>query len=62
LDAKRFATDRERAAAIRAAREAALADDAGKALDAALVSHGVAPRPVKAQPIRFVRASARKVA
>jgi indolepyruvate ferredoxin oxidoreductase beta subunit len=62
VDAQGFASDRERAAAIRAAREAALADDAGKALDAALVSHGVAPRPIKAQPIRFVRAATRKVA
>ncbi len=43
------------ARAIAAAREAALADDAGKALDAALVQHGAPPRPVKEQPIRFVR-------
>jgi len=43
------------ARAIAAAREAALADDAGKAFDQVLVQHGAAPRPVKAQPIRFVR-------
>ena len=43
------------AGAIAAAREAALADDAGKALDAALVRHGAPARPVKAQPIRWVR-------
>jgi indolepyruvate ferredoxin oxidoreductase, beta subunit len=43
------------ALAIAAAREAALADDAGQALDAALVQHGAPPRPVKEQPIRFVR-------
>ncbi|GAB3647019.1 indolepyruvate oxidoreductase subunit beta family protein [Ramlibacter alkalitolerans] len=43
------------ARAIRAAREAALADDAGKALDAALVQHGAPPRPVKAVPVRWVR-------
>jgi indolepyruvate ferredoxin oxidoreductase beta subunit len=43
------------ARAVRAAREAALADDAGKALDAALVQHGAPPRPVKAVPIRWVR-------
>jgi indolepyruvate ferredoxin oxidoreductase beta subunit len=43
------------AQAIRAAREAALADDAGKALDATLVQHGAPPRPVKAVPIRWVR-------
>jgi indolepyruvate ferredoxin oxidoreductase beta subunit len=41
--------------AIASAREAALADDAGKALDAALVQHGAPARPVKEQPIRFVR-------
>ncbi|ROZ76243.1 indolepyruvate oxidoreductase subunit beta family protein [Ramlibacter sp. WS9] len=43
------------AEAIAAAREAALADDAGKAFDSALVQHGAPPRPVKEQPIRFVR-------
>jgi indolepyruvate ferredoxin oxidoreductase beta subunit len=43
------------AKAIRAAREAALADDAGKALDATLVEHGAPPRPVKAVPIRWMR-------
>lgn len=45
----------EAAGAIHAAREAALADDAGKALDATLVAHGAPPRPVKAVPIRWVR-------
>ncbi|MGJ3701116.1 indolepyruvate oxidoreductase subunit beta family protein [Variovorax sp. AFSI2.2] len=44
-----------RADAIAAAREAALADEGGKALDAALVSHGAAPRPVQAQPIRWMK-------
>ena len=43
------------AKAVHAAREAALADDAGKALDAALVQHGAPPRPVKAVPVRWVR-------
>jgi indolepyruvate ferredoxin oxidoreductase, beta subunit len=43
------------AKAIRAAREAALADEGGKALDAALVQHGAPPRPVKAVPVRWVR-------
>jgi indolepyruvate ferredoxin oxidoreductase beta subunit len=43
------------AKAIRAAREAALADDAGKALDATLAQHGAPPRPVKAVPVRWVR-------
>ncbi|HEX7382720.1 MAG TPA: indolepyruvate oxidoreductase, partial [Burkholderiaceae bacterium] len=45
----------ERAAAIAAARTAALADDAGKALDRALAEHGAPPRPVREQPIRIVR-------
>lgn len=46
-----FATISARAAAIRQAREAALADEGGKALDRALVQHGAPPRPVMAQPI-----------
>ncbi len=44
-----------RAEAIRAAREAALADDAGKELDKTLVRHGAAPLPVKAQTILWVK-------
>jgi indolepyruvate ferredoxin oxidoreductase beta subunit len=43
-----------RAQAVRAAREAALADDAGSALDAALAAHGAPPRPVKAHPVRWI--------
>jgi indolepyruvate ferredoxin oxidoreductase, beta subunit len=43
------------ASAVKAARSAALADDAGKALDSALAQHGAPARPVKEQPIRFVR-------
>jgi indolepyruvate ferredoxin oxidoreductase beta subunit len=43
------------ATAIHAAREAALADDAGTALDATLVQHGAPARPVKAVPIHWVR-------
>jgi indolepyruvate ferredoxin oxidoreductase beta subunit len=45
----------EAAQAIRASREAALADDAGRALDAVLVQHGAPARPVKAVPIRWAR-------
>ena len=41
--------------AIAAARAAALSDEAGKALDQALVKHGVPARPVKEQPIRWVK-------
>ncbi len=43
------------ARAIAAAREAALADEAGTALDAALRAHGAPPRPLKEQPIRWMR-------
>lgn len=48
------------AAAIAAARSAALADDAGKALDQTLVQHGAPARPVKEQPIRWVANPHRK--
>ncbi|MEA3393591.1 MAG: indolepyruvate oxidoreductase subunit beta family protein [Pseudomonadota bacterium] len=50
-----FASDDIRAEAIAAARTAALADDAGQALDRTLVQHGVPARPIKPQPIRWVR-------
>jgi indolepyruvate ferredoxin oxidoreductase beta subunit len=55
-DAKAAGRAAERAQAIRDAREAALADEAGTALDKALASHGAPPRPVKAQPIRWTAA------
>ncbi|MBX3605460.1 MAG: indolepyruvate oxidoreductase subunit beta family protein [Piscinibacter sp.] len=44
-----------RAAAVRAARTAALADEAGRGLDQALVAHGAPPRTPRAQPIRWHR-------
>ena len=44
-----------RAAAVAAARHAALSDEAGSALDQTLVQHGAPARPVKEQPIHFVR-------
>ncbi len=50
-----FENGEARAAAIAAARKAALADDAGKALDQALLQHGVPARPVKEQPVRWMR-------
>lgn len=53
--AAHFETPAARAAAIAAARHAALADDAGKALDLTLVRHGAPPRPVKEQPVLWVR-------
>lgn len=43
------------AVAIAEARKAALADEAGTALDATLLKHGAPARPVKEQPIRFIR-------
>jgi indolepyruvate ferredoxin oxidoreductase beta subunit len=51
VDGGGFAT----AAAIREARDAALADEAGKALDQVLTRHGAPPRPIVAQPIRWTR-------
>jgi indolepyruvate ferredoxin oxidoreductase beta subunit len=50
-----FASAAERAQAIAQARGAALLDEGGTALDAALKRHGAAPRPVRESPIRFVR-------
>ena len=43
------------AQAIARAREAALADDAGKTFDTVLQSYGAPARPRKAVPIRFVK-------
>jgi indolepyruvate ferredoxin oxidoreductase beta subunit len=48
-----FASHAARAGAIRQAREAELKDEGGTALDQALIAHGVAARPVVAQPIRW---------
>jgi indolepyruvate ferredoxin oxidoreductase beta subunit len=42
-----------RARAVEAALAAALADEAGKQLDATLVAHGAPPRPLVAQPVRW---------
>jgi indolepyruvate ferredoxin oxidoreductase beta subunit len=50
-----FASHSLRAAAIAAARSAALQDEAGKALDQTLAAHGAPARPVKAQPIRWMK-------
>ena len=44
-----------RVQAVREAREAALADEGGKALDIALARHGAPARPVLPQPIRWMR-------
>ena len=45
----------QRAAAVRSARMAALADDAGIALDQTLVAHGAPARPVREQTIRWFK-------
>jgi indolepyruvate ferredoxin oxidoreductase, beta subunit len=45
----------QRAAAVRAAREAAFADDAGRALDQTLLAHGAPARPVREQTIRWFK-------
>ncbi|MGA8052011.1 MAG: indolepyruvate oxidoreductase subunit beta family protein [Burkholderiales bacterium] len=45
----------ERAAAIRKAREAALADPEGRSLEGSLAAHGIAPLPPTAKPLQFFR-------
>ena len=50
-----FDSDRARAEAIRAAREAAMSDDSGKALDQAMVQAGAPARPTRAQPVIWVK-------
>jgi indolepyruvate ferredoxin oxidoreductase beta subunit len=49
-----FGTATARAAAIRQARDAALQDEAGSALDQTLIQLGAPARPVKEQPIRWI--------
>jgi indolepyruvate ferredoxin oxidoreductase beta subunit len=50
-----FASDEARAGAIAAARQAALADDAGRSFDQTLVRHGAPARPLREQPVRWVK-------
>ncbi len=50
-----FASDAERAAAIRKAREAALADPEGRKLEQSLEAVGIVPQPPKAKPLTFFR-------
>jgi indolepyruvate ferredoxin oxidoreductase beta subunit len=59
VDGTAVAGDEAKAGAIFAAREAALADPEGKNLDAALGRHGIAPRPLREQAIRFIKPVAR---
>jgi indolepyruvate ferredoxin oxidoreductase, beta subunit len=58
------AADRDRAAAIAKARDAALADPEGRGLESTLATHGIAPLPPQAKTIQFLRrpAQSRKVA
>ena len=44
-----------RAAAIASVREAALKDEAGRALDQALHEHGAPPRPIEAKPVLWLK-------
>jgi indolepyruvate ferredoxin oxidoreductase beta subunit len=48
-------SDAERAAAIRKAREAALADPEGRKLEQSLETVGIAPLPPQPKPLRFFR-------
>ena len=48
----------ERSQAIRAAREAALADPDGRTLEGSLATHGITPQAPKPKPLRFVRSAA----
>jgi indolepyruvate ferredoxin oxidoreductase beta subunit len=45
----------EQAAAVARIRQAALQDEAGQALDQALLQHGAPARPVKAQPVLWMK-------
>ena len=57
-----FDTVLARAAAIRAVRDSALADDTGKALDQTLVEVGAPPGPGKAQPVIWMKKPGRTAA
>jgi indolepyruvate ferredoxin oxidoreductase beta subunit len=45
----------ERAAAVAQIRQAALQDEAGQALDQALLQHGAPARPIKEQPVLWMK-------
>jgi indolepyruvate ferredoxin oxidoreductase beta subunit len=55
IDGGRFADPEARATAVRQAREAALSDDAGRALDRTMVELGAPARLVKPQPVVWAR-------
>jgi indolepyruvate ferredoxin oxidoreductase beta subunit len=50
-----FASDAARAAAIKAAREAALADPEGRKLEQSLEAVGIVPQPPQPKPLTFFR-------
>ncbi len=50
-----IADAKARAKAICAARESALADPEGRTLEGSLATHGIAPLPPQAKPVRFMR-------
>lgn len=54
-DSTSFEHDDARAAAIAQARAAALTDEGGQALDRTLIAHGAPARPVREQPVRWMR-------
>jgi len=51
--------DGDRIAAVRKAREAALADPEGRTLEKSLETHGIAPLPPQPKPIQFMRRPAK---
>lgn len=55
LASAKFDSEQDRANAIQAAREASLADDSGKALDNTLASLGAPARPIRAQPVVWMK-------
>ena len=64
VEGNAVAADRDRATAIRKARDAALADPEGRGLEGTLATHGIVPLPPQPKPIKFMRRPAenRKVA
>jgi indolepyruvate ferredoxin oxidoreductase beta subunit len=50
-----FASDAARASAIKAAREAALADPEGRKLEQSLEAVGIVPQPPQPKPLTFFR-------
>ena len=57
LNEASFASNAERARAVREARESALADPEGRKLEQSLSKHGITPLPPKAKPIVWHRAA-----